>query len=114
MVVMGTFSQENDKSEIAETFGLDPAHYPFTTATTAFLTVTGYAYVNGTLTVTEPSGYTPFVGQTTPVVVSDNSIGGRFTKLNLPALPAGESWQINYNAVYDDHPAIVITVVAAE
>jgi hypothetical protein len=113
MVVFGEFSQENDKSEIAETFGTDPANYPFTTATTAFLTVTGSAYVNGTLTVTEPTGYTPFVGQTTPVVVSDSGIAGTFTKLNLPALPAGDSWQINYNAVYDDHPAIVITVVAA-
>jgi hypothetical protein len=113
MVVFGEFSQGNDKSEIAETFGTDPANYPFTTATTAFLTVTGSAYVNGTLTVTEPSGYTPFVGQTTPVVVSDSGIAGTFTKLNLPALPTGDTWQINYNAVYDDHPAIVITVVAA-
>lgn len=70
--------------------------------------------MNGTLTVTEPSGYTAFVGQTTPVIVSDSGINGTFTKLNLPVLPAGNAWQINYNAIYDDKPAIVITVVAAE
>jgi hypothetical protein len=114
LVVKGDFRQENEKSDISETFGIDPPGYPFTTAPAAFLEVTGVAAVNGTLTVTEPSGYMPFLGQTTPVVVSDTSIGGTFSRLNLPALLSGETWQINYNAMYENHAAIVITVVVTE
>jgi hypothetical protein len=74
--------------------------------------MSGMADVNGTLTVTMSNGYTTYVGQTSPVVVAQAGIIGTFTTLNLPTPPAGASWQINYNAVYNNYPAIVITVVA--
>jgi hypothetical protein len=103
--VSGNFMGTN-KSNLMEVFGVD---YPLTTA---FPEMSGMADVNGTLTVTMSNGYTTYVGQTSPVVVAQAGIIGTFTTLNLPTPPAGASWQINYNAVYNNYPAIVITVVA--
>jgi len=103
--VSGNFTETN-KSNLTEVFGVDDP------LTTAFPEMSGMADVNGTLTVTMSDGDTTYVGQTSPVVVAQGGIIGTFTTLNLPTPPAGASWQINYNGVYNSYPAIVITVVA--
>ncbi len=102
--IAGDFT-ETTKSVLSEAFGDD---YPLKTA---FPIASGTAYVSGTLDVSFPDE-SPVVGDSSPVVVGQSGITGTFSTLNLPALPAGETWDVNYNGVYEDYPAVVITVVA--
>jgi hypothetical protein len=72
------------------------------------LQVGGTTKLGGTLAVPLVNGFTPSVGQSFQVLTSVGNITGTFATLNLPALPAGEAWQVAYGT--ND---VTLNVVAA-
>jgi hypothetical protein len=61
------------------------------------LQVTGTATLSGTLNVTFFGGYTPNCGESYTIMTFTSRVG-TFATVNTPALPAGMSWNITYNA----------------
>ncbi len=57
--------------------------------------VTAQAVLSGTLNVSLLNGYVPAAGSTFDVIAAD-SINGTFTTTNLPVLPQGTQWQVDY------------------
>jgi len=61
------------------------------------LGLSGPVTFNGTLAIHLLGGYTPLLGDTF-TVISYPSYSGNFANLNLSPVPAGDMWQVNYNA----------------
>jgi Secretion system C-terminal sorting domain len=57
----------------------------------------GNAVLNGTLNVSLLNGFLPSSGDVYKIITFTSATGA-FTNINLPALPTGLSWGINYNA----------------
>jgi hypothetical protein len=80
-----------------------------TTAGTGYdqLVVTGAATMNGTLTVSLLDGFMPELGDTFFIVNHLTSGTGNFTEENLPVLPGGLMFEIDYA-----DPGVTLTVVS--
>ena len=69
---------------------------------TGFLDVPAPVNLDGTLTVHFLSGYTPAIGDSLELIDYTGE-SGVFANLNLPALPAGQNWDLEYGGSLDLH-----------
>jgi choice-of-anchor C domain-containing protein len=69
--------------------------------------VSGNINFDGTLGVNFLNGYTPDTGAAF-TLINYGSHGGTFTSLDLPPLPGGQNWEVDYNAA-----SLVLRVLAA-
>jgi Secretion system C-terminal sorting domain len=56
----------------------------------------GYATLGGTLNISLLNGFIPVAGDAFKIITG-TSVTGTFANINLPVLPAGLTWTINYN-----------------
>ncbi len=56
----------------------------------------GTAVLDGTLNVSLLNGFVPSIGDSYKIITFASATGA-FSNINLPALPAGLSWSVNYN-----------------
>jgi hypothetical protein len=59
------------------------------------VTINGNATLGGTLNVLLRNGYTPAAGSVFPILAA-TSATGEFARLNLPPLPSGLAWSVEY------------------
>jgi choice-of-anchor C domain-containing protein len=69
--------------------------------------ISGNVNFDGTLGVNFLNGYTPNTGDTI-TLINYGSHGGTFSSLNLPPLPGGQAWELDYTGA-----GLVLRVVAA-